>query len=277
MSATPNLTVIEDADDPFGGAGHIQLRLGDIKIHPNVQRALRHSWVHTITTNFDPKLFGDLVIGMLRDEPNTNYCIDGQHRRKAAIAIFGEDQMVPCRRYKDLTLEEMARRFIGLNKTHHVRMLDKFHVAVTAREPQETAVAELLSEFDLYVGEQRVPGCVRAPAALMRVYRRHGIIILRRTLGVLVDAWGKDDPDTFDGLLIRGVGLLLGRYPDFNDGVLARKMSREARPNDIIGHARSAAKNMGEPVEAGALNYLHHVYQTRRRRPAEALDVPASV
>ena len=71
-------------------------------------------------------------------------------------------------------MADMARMFLGRNRTTPVSAFERFGVAVTAGYPTEVAISEIVAGLGLKVGYPKIAGNVFSVGAMRRVYDRHG-------------------------------------------------------------------------------------------------------
>ena len=88
-------------------------------------------------------------------------------------------------------MAEMARMFLGRNRSTPVTAFERFGVAVTAGYPAERAITEIVEDVGLKIGYPGTEGNVYSVGALRRVYDRYGAKTLERVLRVLRDAYNK--------------------------------------------------------------------------------------
>lgn len=194
------------------------VRVDQLHVDLDAQRALRPSWRDEIAENFDKT-----KLGIFHVSPNgSGYRImDGQHRAEAMKSIGLGANRVRCLVYSDLTKQDEASIFLGLNNSKQVRSFDKFRVRVTQGETTAVAIAEILSEIGLRLSDQKRDGAVRAVNQLENIYTGRSLRLkegpypdeLRWTLSILKDAWGYD-ANAFDSPLIEGLGAVILRFGD---------------------------------------------------------------
>jgi hypothetical protein len=184
------------------------------------QRAYRPAWAAKLANEFDPDKLGLFTVNV-RD--GQNRLIDGQHR-KGMLEILGyTGEKVQSRVYRDLTDAQEADTFLRLNNRLTVNGFDRFRVSVTAGRTAESEVAAVVADVGLVVSEQKTAGAVGCIVTLVKVHRRGGAELLRRTLVIIRDAWGDV------GLIapvIDGVSAVLWRYGDrIRDDVLTTRLA----------------------------------------------------
>ena len=246
-----------------------KIRIDTLRVPPagKAQRPFREAKGDRIAAEFDIDNFGFPVVCRV---DGINWVIDGQHRlyaiEKSGYAK-GSD-LLPCEVYEGLSMTEMARIFLGRNRSTPVTPFERFGVAVTAGYPTETAILEIVESTGLKIGHPKVHGQVYSVGALRRVYDRHGPAVLARVMRVLCDAY-QGAPAGLGRTLIDGVGLVVATY-----GVLTDKFLVEALGNEPHGahalkrRAEEYRERLGRPVPecvaAAAVDiYNRHVGKKR--------------
>ena len=157
----------------------------------------------------------------------TNWVVDGQHRvyaiQKCGYAKGGYS--IECEVYQGLTMAEMARMFLGRNRSTPVTAFERFGVAVTAGYAAERAITEIVESVGLKIGYPGTEGNVYSVGALRRVYNRYGAETLERVLRVLRDAYN-NSPAGFGRQLIDGLGLVLTTYALIDEKLLVEGLRR---------------------------------------------------
>ena len=163
-------------------------------------------------------------------------------------------------------MAEMARMFLGRNRSTPVTAFERFSVAVTAGYRTEGAIAKIVDRVGLKVGYPKTDGNVYSVAALRRVYDRHGAIALERVLCVLRDAYQRS-PAGLSGQLIDGVGLVVGAYAGLDDKLLVQALSQE--PHAVHGLKRRAEEyreRLGRRVPECVAASVVDIYNRRAGR-----------
>jgi len=239
----------------------------DLLPHPRVQRPFNEKHAHEIGTHFDPDKFRPLDV-IPAPRGGRFYVFAGQHRLGGARIALGEDQRVPCHVHDAETpLRQLAAICLGVDDMLNWRPLDRWKLRLLSQEDIPTKIDAMLTRHNLSVKYQGGVRVVRAVAALEEIWVRHGgELALDRVLRVLGAAWG-DDKDAFDGLLLRGLGLLFHRLGDqVRDDVLVEKMRRHIGPARLIGQARDFAKAAGITNSRATAEKLAAVYNAGLRQ-----------
>ena len=206
-----------------------KIRIDTLRVPPvgQAQRPFREAKGDRIAAEFDINNFGFPVVCRV---DGTNWVVDGQHRLYAIqkCGYAKASDLLPCEVYEGLSMTEMARMFLGRNRSTPVTPFERFGVAVTAGYPTETAITEIVESTGLKIGHPKVPGQVYSVGALRRVYDRHGPAVLERVMRVLCDAY-QGAPAGLGRTLIDGVGLVVATYGGLNRQVACR--SPRQRPS----------------------------------------------
>ena len=152
-----------------------KLRLDSLRVPPagKAQRAFREAKSDRIAAEFDINSFGIPAVCRVN---GTNWVVDGQHRvsgiQKCGYAKASDT--IECEVYEGLSIAEMARMFLGRNRSTPVTPFERFAVAVTAGYPTEVAITKIVESLGLKVGYPKTDGNVYSVGALRRVYDRYG-------------------------------------------------------------------------------------------------------
>lgn len=219
------------------------VRLDQMKVNPQAQRALSQAWVDELAKDFNPDLMGFVHVSY-RD--GWYYIVDGQHRVQAAIAWLGSDQAVQCHVYEDLTNSQEAELFLELNKTRKQGPMGSYKVALTAGYPVQTDVDRIARSLDLRIGtskELEEIGCV---TVLLNTYRKHGPGSLSFALRVIRDAYGYDG---FKREFINALALIKDRYGNaVDEEKLVMRLTKKGIV-ELKRQARTYREASGNPAD----------------------------
>ena len=133
-----------------------KIRIDTLRVPPagKAQRPFRESRGHKIAAEFEINSFGFPVICQVE---GSNWVVDGQHRVYAIqkCGYAKATDLIDCEVYQGLTMAEMARMFLGRNRSTPVTAFERFGVAVTAGYPAERAITEIVGGCR---AEDRIPG-----------------------------------------------------------------------------------------------------------------------
>lgn len=146
------------------------VRVGDLIVHPVVQRDRRDHWVATLKAEFDPLGIG--VLTAFEDEFNHLLIVDGAHRHTMLLELELDDMRVPVNVYSDLTLEDEAKIFRMLNKRLPVNQHDSYRLGMIEGVELDLKVTELVESFGWKIGSSRTAKVVSSIGTLKAMYRR---------------------------------------------------------------------------------------------------------
>lgn len=213
-----------------------------MKVSPVAQREkVSQARVDKIAADINLEEIGTPTVN-LRD--GWYYIIDGQHRIAALKQIGYGDQQVQCWTYEGLTEEQEADKFDRINDVLPVNAFDTFRVRVTAGRPAETDIDRIVRASGLCVSRDGVPGAIKAPGTLGRIYRRAGASTLSRTLRLARDAYGDAG---LTAAVIDGLGLLCQRYNGvLNDDEAVRRLGNaHGGVNGLLNKAETIRRQTG--------------------------------
>ena len=232
--------------------------LGLMCVSPLAQRELNEARVDKMAASFDPELIGTPTVSH-RD--GKWFIVDGQHRVETMRAVGWGDQQIHCWSYEGLTEGEEAEMYLSLNDTLAQSAFDKFRIAVVAQREMECDIYRIVHSVGLSVTRDRIEGGVRAVGTLVRVYKRGGPKVLKRTLTIIRDAYGTPG---LEAQVIDGIGFLCDRYNgDLEDQLAVAKLSNiHGGVNGLLNKAevirRQTGQPLGQSVAAAAVEVINH-------------------
>lgn len=253
VNTTPDTTPDNNLTTPETPETHVSrvarrgfVRLGDVQVNPVVQREFVPSKADAIAAEFDPEHFGTPVVNM-RD--GRAWMIDGQHRAAALKIWLGEgwqDQYFEAEIYDDLTEAQEADTFLARNNSMAVNAYNKFRIAVVAGHEDEQTVSGIVLREGLTISRDRnAEGRVMAVGTLLRIYRRAGGEVLRRTLAIVRDAYGSAG---LEAAVLAGVSMVVHRYDRLNDDELVHRLQNAfGGVGGVLAKAERARKETGNP------------------------------
>ncbi|MFF1960246.1 DUF6551 family protein [Streptomyces sp. NPDC058220] len=197
-----------------------EIVIGDLNIDPQAQRTLNERRAQTIANGMVREAIGSIVVSERAD--GDLYIVDGQHRWRAC-ALAGIPTIM-AEVHHDLTQAEEAILFLIKNReSHKPRPIDEYHVGLTGGVPLFVDTDRILQKHGLTLGSTSTNG-VGAVSGVLQITDRYGSSTFDRTLTVAEEAWGRA-AETWDGMLLGGIGMFLGRWGDLvDDKELARKL-----------------------------------------------------
>lgn len=224
------------------------VKLGDVRVNPEVQREFVPAKATAIAARFNPELF---KIPVVNRRDGYAWVVDGQHRIEGLKIWLGdgwENQLFEADVYDGLSAADEAELFLGLNDAMAVNAFNKFRVAVVAGRPDESAVARIVTEQGLTIS--RDPGAteyaVKAVGTLLKVYRAAGPVVLARTLAILRDAYGVPG---LQQLTVAGLANVIQRYGDgIDDNLMVERLQAAfGGVGGVLNKAERARKETGNP------------------------------
>lgn len=240
------------------------VRIDQMKINPQAQRALSESWAAQLADEFNPDLMGFIHVSH-RD--GWFYIIDGQHRVRAAQMFLGDSsQQVQCHIYENLTNEQEAQLFLELNNTKKQGPMGKYKVALNGPShsyPDEHDVERICRSLDLRIGLDKSCEEIGCITAMLAVYRKHGPAAFAFAMRVIRDAYGYDG---FKRPTIEALALITDRYGTAVDEKgLVDRLEKKGLV-ELNRSAKSMKEATGNPL---AQCYAHAMIQFYNLRNAK--------
>lgn len=241
-----------------------------LEVGPPYQRSIDPRWVKQLAADFDPFLLDDLLVNETAD--GRYVVMDGQHRLEAIRAMGWGDQLVPCAVYEDLPQELQAKRFNVQATRKPLSAQQRFRAALFARQPDETAVAEIVaaSGFALNLDDgKRDGGRISAVGTLLTLHRNYRGDLLAQALAVGASAFGTDLG--LDASVLHGVGRFLARFRVEVDRrrlvEVLGKMSQGSLAADGSDAGRVLGKAKADGVAYAVWKAYNHRLSDDRRLP----------
>ncbi|MFE2128630.1 DUF6551 family protein [Streptomyces amritsarensis] len=212
---------------------------------PAAQRKKDAVWTARLTKMWDRFALLPAIVS-LRDD-GRYYLLDGQHSTEVAVNKEGPDFRRDCMVYEGLTPEQEAKLFLAANRDRKaVKPFDIFRVSITAGDPRNTRILKEVESCGLGLSgstsANRI-GAVQALIAIAAMDERHaerdketGTLVhplslpegrsplIPQVLRVVEDAWGRN-PSTWEGMMLRALGMVLDRNPHAKLDRLSNKLS----------------------------------------------------
>lgn len=218
-----------------------------LDVDPDVQRMLNENRVRKLADNFDESALGIFTVSAREFlDPGTNetsyryVVLDGQTRLAALRRFTGTDDTampVICQIYYGLTRQQEAETFLSHNDRAAVRTIDKFRLAIVAREPWALDLDRMVKTHGFEIGRGARPTHRFTAVASARKIMSlpEGPDALNRAFELLVRAWGHRR-NTASAEAIDGMGLLYQRHGIAVDTVgFARKLAASDTPQTFKG------------------------------------------
>jgi len=182
--------------------------------------------INKLVTEWNPRKMQPLMLSMRAD--GSFAIIDGAHRVGAAKKVGLT--ALPAYVYIDLTVQEEAGLYRAFGDYMAQTPLDKWHAAITERQPEYLVLANILSKHGLHVpnsDSNTGNGRILAVDAVLTIARTHGPMLLDEALKLINEAWDSS-PRAFTSLSLRGMAGFLARYhkhPNFDRATFVRRLS----------------------------------------------------
>jgi hypothetical protein len=198
----------------------IALRPASIKT-PNYQRFLKAGRVRRMAKDFDPRLYGVVLVTMREGKPSV---IDGQHRIAAAIQAGHGDDPLPALVVPTHTYREEAELFVRANlrdTTVPVTPGEVFHARLEQGDERAEDIRRIVEGLGLAIdytmqSQFDAPGNIRAIATVERLYKAGGPEHLADIFTCLKESFG-DERGAYAHWMLQGFHQLLWRYHDILD------------------------------------------------------------
>jgi hypothetical protein len=255
-----------------------------LDVDADVQRMLNERRVHKLADSFDESALGIFTVSardyLDPESGTTSYryvVLDGQTRLAAIRRFAGTDETtmpVLCQVYYGLTRQQEAETFLSHNDRAAIRTIDKFRLAIVAREPWALDLNRLVLEHGFEIGRGARPSHrFTAVAAARRIMELPGgRDALNRTLELSVRAWGHRR-NSASAEFIDGVGLLYQRHGTNVDTVpFASKLAGTDTPQTFKSGVMAQHAAQGAHRTEAAYSYVLNLYNKSRKSAARKLQ-----
>ncbi|MGV9725160.1 DUF6551 family protein [Nocardia beijingensis] len=183
------------------------LKVRDLQIDPEAQRTLVERRAQNMANNWVHEAAGTLIVSKRSD--GSHYLVDGQHRWRAMQLLKIEEAQ--CEVHHDLSQTEEAILFLIKNReSSKPNAIDEYKIGLTGKIPLFVDTDEVLKAKSLQVGATST-NSIGAVNGILRITETYGPEVLKRTLDVAEEAWGRT-AETWDGMLLGGLGTFLGKH-----------------------------------------------------------------
>jgi hypothetical protein len=185
----------------------VEMAVGDIEVDPQAQRTLNEKRAQYMADNFVEEAVGTLVVSQRAD--GRKFIVDGMHRKRV-LGLRGIEKAT-CEVHHDLSQTEEAVLFLIKNReSSGPSAIDEYKIGLTGGIPLFVDTEQVLNAKGLSVGATST-NSVGAVNGILRITDKYGPDVLKRTLDVAEEAWGRT-PETWDGMLLGGLGMFLGKH-----------------------------------------------------------------
>ena len=250
-------------------------------------RPPRQSKIDKYAADFDPEALGVIEVSA---RPGRKYVVlDGQHRVVMLRDKLGwnNGQEVLCKIHRGLSHAEEARLFVKLNDETPVSAIHKMLGKIEGGEDPDAAINAIVESVGLKVSDHTSDGNIAAANALHYVWagatgsdgtkksvsalRDRGEAhpeLLRQTLRLLLNAWGKNRY-AYRRDVLTGTGAFLahhGSNPTLDMNGLADRLSLyEGGPAAFAGEAAGLRRLMHCSSTHAVAGLMVNVYNQKRR------------
>lgn len=202
----------------------VRIPTEELKIDEKAQRTLNEARARGMANNLVPEAIGTIVVSQRSN--GHRYIVDGMHRWH--VCKLSDIPELVAEVHHGLDQQEEAILFLIKNReSSKPAPLDEYKIGLTAGLPLFVDTESALSKRNLMMGSTGV-NTVGAVAGVLRITDLYGPETLERTLTVAEDAWGRTK-ETWDGMLLGGIGMFLGKHGDgVDDKLLAEKLGKKA-------------------------------------------------
>jgi hypothetical protein len=182
--------------------------VADMFADDTYQRPLDQSRARKVADAWDRRMAGIIEVSDRGENISPRYAvIDGQHRW--AAADYAQIGVLVANVHTGLTVADEARLFDRLNRERRrITTWDHWHARQAAGEPNVVAIAKVVEDLGLAINPSPTNGNVRCVATLEKLQQLGGTDLVRASLEVVVEVWGRDLTG-FDAPIVHGIGLCL--------------------------------------------------------------------
>ncbi|WP_413800084.1 DUF6551 family protein [Streptomyces iranensis] len=219
----------------------VQVSVSELRVDKEAQRTLNKPRARGIAANLVENALGSIIVSQRAN--GDLYIVDGMHRHHACeIAGIGT---MTAEVHEGLAQEQEAMLFLIKNReASKVNAHDEYRVGLTGRVPLFVDTGSVLTKHGLEMGSSST-NRVGAVQGVLRITEVYGAEVLDRVFTVAAAAWGRTK-ETWDGMLLGGLGELLGRHGELiDDAELAKKLAKKATAYQWTGLVRTAATGGG--------------------------------
>jgi hypothetical protein len=209
--------------------------VGRLVIDPRIERSIRPGIIDMIATEFDWARMEVLTVIERVEHSRTVYVVvEGQHRT-LACKRFGDSFQVPVMVVptRARPREPRIAYDISTGRRKH-SAVDRLKLLYHSDEPYAIAIMTALGKRGLQPGSSRSSRTLSAVGTLLELVRlerrspEEGGAFVGDVLDLILSAWPTDDPEhpgsRFDGHMLKGVGMLINRNPQYEPERLADTM-----------------------------------------------------
>lgn len=247
----------------------------DLEVDPRIQRDhLDMAKVARIERTFNPNALD--VITVSQRNAVTRVIIDGWHRREVVLRKGGNEALILCHVYRNLSLVEEAQMFLDLNAGSRPTVIDKFRVRITAGDPVAMSINDIVKSYGWTIAMGSKQGNIQCAGTVEKIFTRSADAednpnILQEVILVVTRAWDLN-PDAVHSSILEGMALVLAEYPEMElDHLINRLKLYPGGPGMLLSNSRNlAALDNGRTVMAVAAQLVKFYNQTLKTKKLPA-------
>lgn len=220
------------------------VQIDALNIDHSYQRDLKQALVEKIGEAWDDPAAGPIVVSRRAD--GSLWIVNGQHR-VAAARITGLKTII-AQVVDGLTPADEAALRLKCNTRAGDTSLETFKAELAAGEPEARDIKRICREFDTRINahpdQHNGINCV---AAVRKVYRLDGGLLLARTFEVIRNAWGSVSGENATTSQILGIAWMIQKHPGELDVQHLTDRLRINHPDVLSARALAQRAIMGGP------------------------------
>lgn len=207
---------------------HKKVKVNQIDVESRYQRVLDERRAQAMARDIDMDRIGVPSLSLRAN--GKLVVIDGQHRVAALMYASKGSLEIMCEVHEGLTVRQEAALFLKLNGGRKaVSAFDKYVAELAAKVPATLEIEAIVTGLGLRVARAKGPRHICAVDALRYAHLRRKNLSI--TIGML-KLWTEDDPNVFDGDLIKAVSFFLSTYTAADAAHLAGRL-RSTSPESV--------------------------------------------
>ena len=225
-----------------------------LKVDESYQRKLDKRRAKEINDEFDPDLFGILVVS---ERDGNFFVVDGRHRLCAVADFLSE---VPCALWQGLTYEEECVKFRKLNSNRKgLNASVIFHETVCEGDKNAVRVANILKVFGFSYNRDNQTtrnNVIGSPKRMLDIFISDGERALQRLLFINRRAW-HGNKESLTATMLVGLNTFLTENKNINDEYVIKALEK-IDPKLIKAQASYyvTADNISG-ISGGSSRYIH--------------------
>ena len=244
------------------------IKAKEINVDPIYQRDEQKSMVKEIIRNFDYHKVNPVKVVLRSDRQY--YAFDGQQTTIGLRSKFGDNYLVPCMVYYDVTTwVDEAELFEGTNDKRAKRPVgikNMWKSRLARGEEKAVNIQRIAERNGLIVrastgGDNK--GQIRALSSLDKIYDVYGESVLEEVLCIISQAWG-GDPISLSASILYGMSIFADTYKGKYDRSRLIKKLHGTSPQTIIV-AGKASNSVSNKKYAKEILFIYNSYLKNRK------------